>query len=354
MSEQLGGFGFRDRAFRQGTEAQALETHGLLAGHSPRLLVRRTAPAATGEFIEKQSKQGIAEDPEILAPVRERLHADAEQPLEIEELSPAHGTAALANLDPERFGRHEEGPGEAVSGLLVVNLRWDIEDHVAEFMRDGEALALTPVPLVDDDPDRNPGTMALIAEFYAILQEQPDLRSIVFDRDDSVSRQATGQGCGSLTMTMSDGRLSLFAAGMSEYLLARQREGLPDAGGEILVGRLSKDGIGLAWRAFPVAPVTIVRTTNGETWRVHVHARAMTKMQDEASRWPNVETGGVLVGRLSEVSRVAHVVDVLEAPEDSRSHPETPHCKEHEVRIPLACSSPCLLAIHPAIRTPMW
>ena len=36
------------------------------------------------------------------------------------------------------------------------------------------------------------------------------------------------------------------------------------------------------------------------------------------SRWPNVETGGVLMGRLSEVARVAHVVDVIEAPEDSR------------------------------------
>ena len=198
----------------------------------------------------------------------------------------------------EAFGASDEVPARVVETSLFA----------------GGAIGVITV----EGPDRNPGTMALMAEFYAILQEHPDLGSIVFDRDDSVSRQTTGQGCGSLTMTMSDGRLSLFAAGMSEYFLARQREGLPDAGGEVLVGRLSKDGIGLAWRAFPVAPVTVVRTTSGETWRVHVHARAMTKMRDEASRWPNVETGGVLVGRLSEVSRVAHVVDVLEAPEDSR------------------------------------
>ena len=168
-----------------------------------------------------------------------------------------------------------------------------------------------------EGPDRNPGTTDLMAEFYAILQEHPNLGSDVFDHDDSVSRQSTGQGCGSLTMTMSDSRLSLFAAGMSEYLLARQRDGLPEAGGEVLIGRLSKDGIGLAWRAFQVPPVTVVPTINGEAWRVHVHARPMSRMQDEASRWPNVETGGVLVGRLSEVARVAHVVDVLEAPEDS-------------------------------------
>ena len=168
-----------------------------------------------------------------------------------------------------------------------------------------------------EGPDRNPGTTDLMAEFYAILHEHPDLGSIVFDHDASVSRQSTGQGCDSLTMTMSDGRLSLFAAGMSEYLLAKQREGLPEAGGEVLIGRLSEDGMGLAWRAFEVPPVIVVPTTNGEAWRVHVHARAMSRMQDETARWPNVETGGVLVGRLSEAARVAHVVDVLEAPEDS-------------------------------------
>ena len=64
--------------------------------------------------------------------------------------------------------------------------------------------------------------------------------------------------------------------------------------------------------------VTVVPTTNGETWRVHVHPRALSKMQEDVARWRDVETGGVLMGRLSEVSRVAQVVDVVEAPEDSR------------------------------------
>ena len=169
-----------------------------------------------------------------------------------------------------------------------------------------------------EGPDRNPGTTDLMAEFYAALREHEDLGAIVLDRDDEVSRQATGQGCGSLTMTMSDGRLSLFAAGMSEYLLARQREGLPEKDGEVVIGRLSEDGLGLTWRSHRVPPVRVVPTTNGEAWHVHVHARALFKMQEEVSRWPDVETGGVLMGRLSEVARVAHVVDVVEAPEDSR------------------------------------
>ena len=47
----------------------------------------------------------------------------------------------------------------------------------------------------------------------------------------------------------------------------------------------------------------------------------MAKIREETARWPTVETGGVLVGRLSEVSRTIHVVDVLEAPEDSSRTP---------------------------------
>ena len=168
-----------------------------------------------------------------------------------------------------------------------------------------------------EGPGRNPSTTNLMADFYAMLQEEPDLSSIVFDSSEAMARQAVGHGCGSLTMTMSDGRLSLFAAGMSEYLLGRLENGLPDEGGEVLIGRLSDDGLGVRWQAEQVSPVTVVQTKDGSGWRVHLHQRALMKMQAEFERWPDVETGGVLMGRLSEVSRVAHVVDVVEAPEDS-------------------------------------
>ncbi len=169
-----------------------------------------------------------------------------------------------------------------------------------------------------EGPNRNPNTADLTAEYYALLREEPSLASIIFDNDQAVSRQNIGQGCGSLTMAMSDGRLSLFAAGMAEYLLKRQRDGLPPDVGEVLIGRLSEAGLGLNWHVTQVPPVVIVPATmDGEAWSVHVHRRAVTKIQEETARWPNVETGGVLMGRLSEVCRTIHVVDVLDPPEDS-------------------------------------
>ena len=105
--------------------------------------------------------------------------------------------------------------------------------------------------------------------------------------------------------------------GAIQYLLGRQENGLPNEGGEVAIGRMLDDGLGVAWQVERFRPVTVVETKNGSPWRVHLHHRALSKMQAEAGRWSDAETGGVLMGRLSEVSRVAHVVDVLDAPEDS-------------------------------------
>lgn len=171
--------------------------------------------------------------------------------------------------------------------------------------------------LTVEGPVRNPNSADLAAEFYALAGEDPELTAMVFANDDSLERRTIGQGCGSMTMPMSDGRLSLFAAGMSEYLYAKQRDGLPNDTGEILIGRLSEDGLGMKWRHCRIGPTTVVNTINGEPWSIRIHKRAADKMNQDAARWTDVETGGVLIGRLSQTARVAHVVDVLESPEDS-------------------------------------
>ena len=169
-----------------------------------------------------------------------------------------------------------------------------------------------------EGPDRNPNTADLMAEFYGLLGKDPTLARIVIDSNDSITRQNIGQGCGSFSMVMSDGRLSLFAAGMAEYLLGRQHDGLCADSGEILIGRLSDEGLGVKWHVAQVPAVEVIRSKiEGETWRVRIHQRAASKICEETSRWPDVETGGVLMGRLSKASRTVHVVDVLDPPEDS-------------------------------------
>lgn len=164
---------------------------------------------------------------------------------------------------------------------------------------------------------RNPSTTDLIAVFYAMIQGDSALRSAIGGGRDSMSRQMIGQGCGSFTMIMSDGRLSLFASGMAEYLLKKQRDGLPE-GGEILVGHLSDDELGLSWRINRIPPAEVVSAKMAdEPWTVRVHDRVRSRIIDDAARWAAIETGGVLMGRLSEATRTVYVVDVLDAPTDS-------------------------------------
>lgn len=169
-----------------------------------------------------------------------------------------------------------------------------------------------------EGPDRNPNTSNLIAEFYALQLKDDTLARLVFDGDSTVTRQNIGQGCGSLTMAMSDGRLSLFAAGMAEFILTKQRGELPNEGGEILIARLSDGGMGLRWHVEQVPPAVVVASKfDGIPWTVHIHQRAVSKIESETARVRTVETGGVLMGRVLEASRTVHIVDVIDAPEDS-------------------------------------
>ncbi len=168
-----------------------------------------------------------------------------------------------------------------------------------------------------EGPDRNPNTGDLIAEFYALLLENEKQAAWIFDRDNGLSRRHIGEGCGSMTMAMSDGRLSLFAAGMAEYLLSKRQLGLPENSGELLVGELDPKGLGVQWRQYPLAPVIETAAYNGTRWHVRILPRAHEKMEREIKRFPGVETGGVLVGRFSEIAHTFYVADVLVAPEDS-------------------------------------
>lgn len=173
-----------------------------------------------------------------------------------------------------------------------------------------------------EGPTRNPNTGDLMAEYYAILGKDRALAAVVFDDEDAAMRQIVGQGCGSVTMALTDGRVSLFASAMAEYLLAKQRDGLPSETGELLIGRLSDAGLGLSWTVTAVPPVQVVRSImHGERWRMHIHARADAAMRKETARCSAVETGGVLMGRISEASRTVHIVDVLDAPDDSVRSP---------------------------------
>jgi hypothetical protein len=169
-----------------------------------------------------------------------------------------------------------------------------------------------------EGPARNPNTNDLIAEAYAMIRADVRLRVLVFMGDRALGRQRIGEGCGSETMAISDARISMMAAPMAEAIGTILRQGLPPEAGHILIGGLSDDGLSQAWQQHSIAPSIIIKVEGGRGWTVRIGGRADRTIIEEVARWPKVETGGIIMGRLSEATRTLHVVDVLPAPADSR------------------------------------
>lgn len=175
----------------------------------------------------------------------------------------------------------------------------------------------TVVLVTMEGADRNPNCLDLMAEAYALIGTHARLRPLIFGPE-SVSLQRIGEGCGSLTMAISDARISMMAAPVAEIIRERLQQPKPAPQGRILIGMIEKDGLSLSWLQRDMMPTHVVSIDGPGNWTVRLGPRAHAFITEEVARWPDVETGGILMGRLSEAARSIHVVDVLPAPPDSR------------------------------------
>ncbi|MDO9489857.1 MAG: hypothetical protein Q7J32_15900, partial [Sphingomonadaceae bacterium] len=164
-----------------------------------------------------------------------------------------------------------------------------------------------------EGPGANPSATDLFCEAYRLIHADRGLRSDVFSTQ--AEAIAIGQGCSALTMPLSDGRLSSFAAPMSEHIRRLQRDGLPVTG-EVLIGSLEVDGLNQKWQRTEIGPRIVIGDGSGSVVRLNPDAHG-TIEQEVAAR-PGSETGGILVGRYSDVANVFHVVGTLPAPPDSK------------------------------------
>lgn len=171
--------------------------------------------------------------------------------------------------------------------------------------------------LTVEGPRRNPDTGDLALEAFHLMALDETLAAQVFDDTDGAQRHLIGEGCGSMTMAMSDGRVSMMAAPMSEIVLKHQHSGLPDSGGRVCLGRVQDDGFGVLWQIEETAPWQVLKVADAPEWKVRISDRAHRKILGESERQPQVETGGVLMGAFSEASQTFRISDVLQAPSDS-------------------------------------
>lgn len=165
---------------------------------------------------------------------------------------------------------------------------------------------------------RNPSCADLMSVAYDTLRTNNRLAPPM-DPNDTVLQ--VGVGCNSVTLPMSDTRVSLLSAGMSQALFDAQIHGLP-VEGNVSVGLVGEDGMTVNWHHQKVGKTQLAAVSGLPNWTVRVLDIAHRKILEDVSRHPGVESGGLIVGRCSPTHREVTIVDVLEAPPDSSRQPD--------------------------------
>ena len=172
--------------------------------------------------------------------------------------------------------------------------------------------------LTVEGPDRNPNSADLIAEMYALVREDSKFSKAIFGSETPMRSRSIGQGCSSITMIISDAKISMVASPMALRITQMREQGLPGDTGQISLASVTPDGLGLTWQFFNIPPVHIVPIDQAPSWTVRILDRAHQKIMQDCAQHPNVETGRVLIGRVFESLQTFIVTDVLPAPVDSK------------------------------------
>jgi len=164
---------------------------------------------------------------------------------------------------------------------------------------------------------RNPNICDLVIRFWDERVDNHDIKSKLQIFSDAMSRQEVGLGCGSHTMVMPDTRVSLYAAGIAER--ARQfLEGGATQNGELWIGTLEANELQVSWRLVELGQTKVLSVKAKNKWEIRILEQASNQILKEAERYEEIETGGVLIGRISLTRRCFTISRVIEAPPDSK------------------------------------
>jgi len=165
----------------------------------------------------------------------------------------------------------------------------------------------------------NPNTQDLMLESYYEAKENSAYQ-VLFD-DSSVGFQNIGLGCSSLTMTTTDSRISIHASAISEHMIQNHEQLQQPEMGKLHMGLMVKNGLGTNWLSKDVPKLNVIQAHKKPEWTVRIHDRVHQEIYCDISKYPGVETGGIIVGKVFPLSKVINIVDIIDAPSDSKRNP---------------------------------
>ena len=169
--------------------------------------------------------------------------------------------------------------------------------------------------LLADGPRHNPNLADLMVEMYATIDGTPASK-LLFDPTEGLAEIRIGQGCGSLTMQMSDARLSAMTASLA--LEVNELLAAPATDGTIVMGTMDDGTPATSWVRFQVPPFETVEIAGTDGWELRISKRVADRIRAEAASYSTVETGGVMIGCTSARLKTVTVVDLLDAPPNSQ------------------------------------
>lgn len=222
-----------------------------------------------------------------------------EKPVDRDQVVPS-GTELVINTTASRLVREAlaGGAGGKVAAR-VAEVALFGRGNGAFVFREGEA--------------GNPSLVQLEAAMYA--STSPVERQLLFDPATGLAQVQIGDGCGSMTMPMTDARLSAMTAMATEELVWMVTSA-PLNPGHVSIGvRDAGKGV-TTWRRTEVAPFHRVPVKGGD-WTLHLSDDVVRRIKEDIAANTAVETGGLLIGTCNSRLRCITVVDILPAPQDS-------------------------------------
>lgn len=165
----------------------------------------------------------------------------------------------------------------------------------------------------------NPSTTDMIACFYnyVVKNDKSKALNLLSDNNHRMSYLNTGEGCGSLTTIASDAKISMYASFLANKISSwiGGINNPPDVA-QMYIGLFDED-TGVNWCNLVVPPLTKIKVENNTLLNVHITQEVCERIEKEVAKYPNVETGGIILGRKSQGSQTFVVNDLLDAPIDS-------------------------------------
>lgn len=157
----------------------------------------------------------------------------------------------------------------------------------------------------------------LRARLFENCRHDAALRARISGETSDPTRIFVGDNCRSLTMPMTDSKVSRAAAMVGSQLERWLTQEMPVLG-QLCFGLEDASGVGMNWTSEELQPSVVLSPAHEDGWTVRVLASVAQAIDVDAKQWGRLETGGALIGHVSHTTRTIIVAGLIDAPSDSK------------------------------------